>query len=276
MKIKLNMPEAFAVVPEQQEAITYVGATHVEACFKCHGTGIYTSISGRPLGECFACKGAGKKEFKTSTEEREQRKSRDDAKAQSRRDAFATEHSAEWAWIEANRSSFDFAQSMYTSVGAYGNLTERQMDAVRRGVQRSIDKLKAGTTENKVIGTDILMPALQAAFDRARAAGLSKPRLYIGAFTFKPAPTSGNNPGSIYVTHQNQYLGRIADGKLLPTRTCTEEQQAEIVEISKDPKAAAIAYGKKFGLCAICHRDLTDEESVARGIGPVCAGRMGW
>jgi hypothetical protein len=35
-------------------------------------------------------------------------------------------------------------------------------------------------------------------------------------------------------------------------------------------------YGKLYGVCAICGRTLTNEESIERGIGPVCAGRMGW
>lgn len=43
-----------------------------------------------------------------------------------------------------------------------------------------------------------------------------------------------------------------------------------------DYACGAIAYGKKFGRCAVCNRELTDEESIERGIGPVCADRMGW
>lgn len=35
-------------------------------------------------------------------------------------------------------------------------------------------------------------------------------------------------------------------------------------------------YGKLYGVCAICGRTLTNEESIERGIGPVCAERMGW
>jgi hypothetical protein len=37
-----------------------------------------------------------------------------------------------------------------------------------------------------------------------------------------------------------------------------------------------VAYGKKFGRCAVCMRELSDPESIERGIGPVCAERMGW
>lgn len=35
----------------------------------------------------------------------------------------------------------------------------------------------------------------------------------------------------------------------------------------------AQAFGKIYGFCVRCGRTLTDEESIAAGIGPVCAGR---
>jgi hypothetical protein len=41
-----------------------------------------------------------------------------------------------------------------------------------------------------------------------------------------------------------------------------------------DPIAAAVKYGRESGCCAVCGRDLTDPESIARGIGPICAERM--
>jgi hypothetical protein len=36
----------------------------------------------------------------------------------------------------------------------------------------------------------------------------------------------------------------------------------------------ACDYGLQFGVCVACGRELTDEVSVARGIGPVCARRF--
>jgi len=36
----------------------------------------------------------------------------------------------------------------------------------------------------------------------------------------------------------------------------------------------AKAFGLKFGVCCVCGKTLTDAKSVARGIGPVCAGRV--
>lgn len=47
-----------------------------------------------------------------------------------------------------------------------------------------------------------------------------------------------------------------------------------LTKIEQDPKAAAIRYGKELGICGVCHRTLTNEESRARGIGPVCASKF--
>jgi hypothetical protein len=39
------------------------------------------------------------------------------------------------------------------------------------------------------------------------------------------------------------------------------------------PLAEAMAFGKMYGFCVRCGRTLTDEGSIAAGIGPVCAGK---
>lgn len=38
----------------------------------------------------------------------------------------------------------------------------------------------------------------------------------------------------------------------------------------------AAKLGHLYGTCVICNRRLTDEESIAKGIGPVCASKQGW
>jgi hypothetical protein len=48
--------------------------------------------------------------------------------------------------------------------------------------------------------------------------------------------------------------------------------------IAADPQEAMTRYGREIGKCgaAGCGRTLTDPESRARGIGPICAGKLGW
>lgn len=44
--------------------------------------------------------------------------------------------------------------------------------------------------------------------------------------------------------------------------------------IAKDPEAAMLAYGREIGKCGHCGRTLTDEDSRAAGIGPVCRRKV--
>lgn len=45
-------------------------------------------------------------------------------------------------------------------------------------------------------------------------------------------------------------------------------------KIGFDVKEAACAYGREIGVCGVCNRTLTDPDSIALGIGPVCATRL--
>jgi hypothetical protein len=49
-----------------------------------------------------------------------------------------------------------------------------------------------------------------------------------------------------------------------------------LTAIAHDPAQAASNYGHQIGKCGICHRTLSDPESIERGIGPVCADKAGW
>lgn len=52
--------------------------------------------------------------------------------------------------------------------------------------------------------------------------------------------------------------------------------QLDVLEaIAKDPKAAAADYGHQIGQCSVCNRQLTNPESIALGIGPICLGKLG-
>lgn len=44
--------------------------------------------------------------------------------------------------------------------------------------------------------------------------------------------------------------------------------------IAEDPAGAASLFGHEYGRCGICGRGLTNDDSRARGIGPVCARRF--
>jgi hypothetical protein len=99
----------------------------------------------------------------------------------------------------------------------------------------------------------------------------------LAGFALSPAGAESKNVGAIYVkSSDGVYLGKVLGGVFARSRECSDEIQAKVLEVAKDPKAAAIAYGKEFGVCSVCGRELSDPESVERGIGPICADRFGW
>lgn len=81
-------------------------------------------------------------------------------------------------------------------------------------------------------------------------------------------PTEGRWAGRTFVNVQ-------ASDEFYPVRN-TGERSKILAEIAKDPQAAMLRYGVELGSCGHCGRTLTNEESRARGIGPICAGKMGW
>jgi len=44
--------------------------------------------------------------------------------------------------------------------------------------------------------------------------------------------------------------------------------------IAEDPRSAAIAYAQQHGRCAVCDAPLSNPESIARSMGPICAKRF--
>jgi len=67
-------------------------------------------------------------------------------------------------------------------------------------------------------------------------------------------------------------IGAPGDWKRTPIKG--QAKKNILAEIGADPKAAAVAYGTLHNSCAVCHSPLTDPDSLAAGIGPICAKRF--
>lgn len=78
-------------------------------------------------------------------------------------------------------------------------------------------------------------------------------------------PTEGKWAGYTFVKVQ-------ASDDLFPVKG--QAAKAVLAAIAVDPKAALVRYGHAIGKCGLCGRTLTDEESRAAGIGPVCARKV--
>lgn len=275
--VKKRDPNAFTVKAG--------GAQFIENCSKCRGTGSFVSYTGRHLGQCFACKGKGKLTYTRSPEqrdharkvaaERKQKKIEQAAKDRAAKvEAFAAAHPAVVAWLSESAPSFEFAASLQVSLHKFGSLTVAQIAAVEKCIEkRSAAKAEAAA---RVESAPVIeCGKIEEAFAAAKASGLKWPKLSLGEFEFKPAKVGGKNEGAIYVTSGEEYLGKITAGKFVCTREGAP-RQSEVLAVAADPKAAAVAHGKRTGSCSCCGRELTNEESITLGIGPICARKYGW
>lgn len=280
------MTDYFADLPDELITGKRPTPVHVLPCDRCHGSKVFRSWAGRIVGPCHACKGTGQITRTTSQVERDRAKAgRARAKAtkaialRDRAEAWKIANEAEWAWIKAKAPTFDFADAMAEALHEHGALSEGQMAAVRRLAAADVERearFAADRIERIAAAKAIDVAVIEQAFAAANSRAVRHPKLRLDTFLFSQAPASGMNPGAIYVKEGETYLGKIVGSKLLRSFKCDPPTEARILAAASDPRAAAIAYGQRTGTCSVCHRLLTDPESVDAGIGPVCASKYGW
>lgn len=60
-------------------------------------------------------------------------------------------------------------------------------------------------------------------------------------------------------------------------RMSRDRQNAALDQVRQDgAERAATRYGRELGVCGVCARTLTNENSREAGIGPVCRAKSGW
>lgn len=260
-----------------------------ENCPKCRGTGRFTGWSGRTVGQCFACKGVGKVAFKQSPETRAANRqaaaARKDRAEEASLEAFAAAHPAVAAWIEERHLRNSFAANMRAAILRFGSLTEGKLAACQRAVDEDAARAQArveaiqSAPQVDTAGID----RLKEAFDKARAYAAAKatgltirnPKITIGGMTISPAKADSRNAGALYVKRSGEYLGTIMGGKFLSVPACSPAQRDQVLAFVADPAKAAKVYGQETGVCCVCNATLRSEWRL-RGIGPVCAEKMGW
>ena len=155
--------------------------------------------------------------------------------------------------------SIEFAWSLLDGFTTWSSFTDRQRPHVER--------LAAGerTLEVERVRLDEI----------TRAMTLAGPSAFIrvGVYRFNWAQAHAN---TIYVKCAGTYIGKIAAGLWCPTRECLPIYTSGLVQINRDVPAAVAEHGRKTGECGCCGRELTNAESIARGIGPICAERFGF
>lgn len=250
-------------------------------CPRCRGTGKYTYgyVNLRTV-DCGKCRGTGL--LKTSPRQRLNARVYS-AKAAIKRkeenvESFGKREPAALAWLTSNNG--DFAASLLDQVKKRGDLSPKQLQAVYQSIAREEDWAKQ--REQKATQTQIDMSDLLNRFALATKAGIKRPKVNTGDLLFSLAPAHGHNAGCVYVKGEKDaygdrpYLGKITpEGKFFAGRGVEDEVKQRIAEVGSDVVGSAKAHGAQHGNCCFCSRDLTTDESVSNGYGPICADRYG-
>lgn len=141
-----------------------------------------------------------------------------------------------------------FAISIADAFDKRGTLTDAQADAITRMYHKAAARPKRETVANPNPITEVgmyVMDQVTYRVKRAKASG----NLYAMRFV----------PEAIAKADRFVYAAGVARA-LTPDHRMSEDQ--------------ARALGHEFGICCVCGAELSDPESVARGIGPVCAKRI--
>lgn len=175
-------------------------------------------------------------------------------------DADVTPEYVAWAesYLPAYRGDFDFLVDLKLKLKRYGSISTGQvrgvMNCFRAEVNRKVRE-EAKRAEAEARG----VPSTPKQGDPPE--GIH----YADGVVYK-VQAAVTTTGKLYAKRLSgtawEYVGRQPFAHLSEATLMTRENAEE--------------YGKLYGVCCMCGRLLTDERSIERGIGPVCAGRQGW
>lgn len=167
-----------------------------------------------------------------------------------------------------------FADSLLGGFAKWGSFTPNQKPYVEKLIARA-----SGQEPKEIIKT-IPAPVVWNFFKTAFGV-LKHPKVDLGPVVFAFRGAYRRYPERILLRDaQGAPLGEItysaaeAEGVFRHVGGQNEETRASIERLvlafNKDPIALITKAGKTSGRCALCRKELTDPESVARGIGPIC------
>ena len=173
--------------------------------------------------------------------------------------------------LEEMRGWNTFADSLLDQYALRGELTHKQWDAAAR----MIIKCRTGEAKREKNRRAVDVSRIEHLLATAQRNGLKRPAFRVGELNLSLAPSTGKNAGAVYVKVKDQYAGKIMGGVFMPVASAPDGLGDKLASIARDPRGKAIEHGRKTGACACCGRTLTDKQSVALGIGPICAEKWG-
>ena len=173
-------------------------------------------------------------------------------------------------YLKTIEDTNNFAHSLTTFFAKRGYLTDKQRKAGLRMKAELEDKAEAAIQVAKEEDSGLDLSKLPAG-RYAVPNGATRLKVLIR----KPGKQS-NWQDYIFVSNAAVYGSQQRYGTQAPDKNYSGRIQNQLKAIMADPKTASIEYGKLTGTCGVCGRTLEDENSVAAGIGPICAVKTGW
>jgi hypothetical protein len=244
-------------------------------CPKCNGTGRYTfGYVNIQTGKCHKCNGVGY--FKTSPEARAKLRERTAAKkaakvaaTQNEAKAFLESRPDVRAWFKRQEDrGQQFGMDLQLKLYQYGSLTPGQLAAVERSIQRDAEydaQRAVRDAERAVADADRMVNGLDVSVIPTGTYLVGDVQLCVDNIT-----KASKWQGWVFVKKPD----RSKVGSQRPGDRYKGGHEAELRIIAGDAKGASIAFGKLTGVCGVCGRHLENPESVAAGIGPICAGKF--
>jgi hypothetical protein len=187
--------------------------------------------------------------------------------------AAHTERVADHLAPQYSAKQADFVKSLASerNTSSLPAAAARTLTAVQRGLYASKREASALIDELKALPKD---PALRP----PNTTGLGA--LYDQVPDGRYAVEHGGQPVRFYRVATSEATGRrwmMVQASDDLHRIGYQQKVEALTQVLADGVQVAMErYGRELGHCGHCGRTLTNDESITRGIGPVCASRMGW
>lgn len=183
---------------------------------------------------------------------------------------------------QGNLKPSNFVQSMMTQFRNKNHLSAKQIHwAVKLSKEAGQAAIDAQDTEMQMSEMESEGP-FKPVVSFMTDADLKSPKLYFkhGKLDIRMslAPSHGRNPNHIYVKANSKYVGKITpSGDFMTGRDGYYASGVKVIlaDMVDDVKSFVTSHGIHTGNCCLCNRELTDERSLAVGVGPVCAKNWG-
>lgn len=174
-------------------------------------------------------------------------------------------HAAGRADLRAERN-LDACVSIAAALRRYGNLTEKQASYARALIGWSLEAADKPAAQQKKLPATLAVVRPFA-------------RVTIGEIRF----SKKRGEDFFWIKSADVLVGKLDaegvalfQGRITAAGLDKAEIAAQLDRIEADPAAALKAHGDATGACGCCGLELTNPESIARGIGPICWRKIGF